>query len=66
MNQKQKKINQIMDFTKSNPESTKNIPISWWINNPQGVADRLNAYAKKMGLKQRFTADEVGRKIKES
>lgn len=61
MNRKAK-IEQILEFTKNNPE-VGDIPVSWWINNPQGVADRLNAFAIKMGFLERFTAEEIGRRF---
>ncbi len=64
--QKQSKISEILDFIQGLPSGEDSIPVAWWINNPQGVADRLNAYAQKMGLKERFTADQIGRKSKKS
>jgi len=37
------------------------IPISWWVENPKGVAERLNNAAIKLGFKAHFTVEDVKR-----
>jgi hypothetical protein len=50
-----------MDFIQGLPPGEDSIPISWWVENPKGVAERLNNAAIKLGFKAHFTVEDVKR-----